>query len=160
MPDSSIMLELCSVLNISVNDLLNGEVITVEKHNEEMEKSLLEMVRQKEEADRRLLRLELVLGIVAILPLIAAVIIAVILPMEEWKMGLTVGLSVLPLLIATPFAIKIEQKAGYYECRRCGHRYVPKYGSVFMAMHVHTTRYLRCPKCGKMSWQEKVIEKK
>ena len=159
MPDSSIMLELCDVLSISVNDLLCGEVITMDNYNKELEKNLIEMVKQKEEADRRLLKLEIVLGIIAILPLIAAAITASIVPIEEWKAGLLVGLSLLPLLIATPFALKIEQKAGYYECRNCGHRYVPEYKSVFAAMHLHTTRFMKCPSCGKMSWQKKVISK-
>ena len=131
----------------------------MDQYNKELEKNLLEMVRQKEEADKRLLKLELVMGIVAVLPLVAAAVVASLVPMEEWKAGLLVGLSLLPLLIATPFAIRIEQKAGYYECRECGHRYVPKYASVFFAMHMHTTRYMRCPRCGRTSWQKKVIGK-
>ncbi len=159
MPDSSIMLELCDILNISVNDLLCGEVVTMDNYNKEMENKLIEMLRQKEEADKRLLKLEIVLGIIAILPLIAAVIIANIIPMEEWKAGLLVGLSLLPLLIATPFAIKIEQKAGYYECAKCEHRHIPRYSNMFFAMHINRTRYMRCPKCGKISWQKKVISK-
>lgn len=159
LPDSSIMLELCGMLGITVNDLLSGEVVTMDNYNKEMENNLLEMVKQKEEADKRLLKLEIVLGIIAVLPLIAAAVIASIVPMEEWKGGLLVGLSLLPLLIATPFALKIEQKAGYYECKECGNRYVPKYATVFFAMHLHTTRYMRCPKCGKNSWQKKVLTK-
>lgn len=159
LPDSSIMLELCRILEITVNDLLCGEVITVDNYKQEMEKQLIEMVKQKEEADKRLLKLEIVLGIIAILPLIASVIIAIIIPMEEWRAGLIVGLSLLPLLIATPFAIKIEQKAGYYECSKCGHRYIPRYSNVFLTMHINRTRYMRCPKCGKLSWQKKVISK-
>lgn len=160
MPDSSIMLKLCDVLKITVNDLLNGEVVSMENYNKELENNLVEMVKQKEEADKRLLRLEIVLGIIVILPLIAAAIIGIVVPMEEWKAGLLVGLSLLPLLlIATPFAIKIEQKAGYYQCQKCGHRHIPKYSSVFMAMHINRTRYMRCPKCNKMSWNKKVISK-
>ena len=159
LPDSSIMLELCDVLKITVNDLLSGEVVTMDNYNKELENNLLEMVKQKEEADRRLLKLEIVLGIIAVLPLIAAIVIVNIVPMEEWKGGLLVGLCLLPLLIATPFAIKIEQKAGYYVCQKCGHRHIPQYSSVFLAMHINRTRYMRCPKCGKMSWQKKVISK-
>lgn len=41
MPDSSIMLDLCDILGITVNDLLSGEVITVENYNKELEKICL-----------------------------------------------------------------------------------------------------------------------
>ena len=160
MPDSSIMLELCGILKISVNDLLSGEVVQMENYNKESENILLQMVKEKEAADKRLLSMEIVLGIIAILPLIAAVIIVSVFQMEEWKAGLLAGISLLPLLIATPFAIKIEQKAGYYECKKCGHRHIPKYSNVFFAMHINRTRYMRCPACQKFSWQKKVIKKK
>ena len=157
LPDSSLMLDLCDILKITVNDLLSGEIVTMDHYNKELEKNLLEAVRQKEESDRRLLRLEIVLGIIAALPLVAAVIVAKTVPMEEWKGSLLVGLSLLPLLIATPFALKIEQKAGCYECGKCGHRHVPHYGSVFFAMHINRTRYMRCLECGRRSWQKKVL---
>ena len=47
MPDSPIMLELCDVLETSVNDLLCGEVVTVDNYSKELENNLLEMTRQK-----------------------------------------------------------------------------------------------------------------
>lgn len=34
MPDSSIMLKLCDVLKITVNDLLNGEIVTMDNYKE------------------------------------------------------------------------------------------------------------------------------
>ena len=159
MPDSSVMLELCQILNISVNDLLTGEVVTMDHYNKELENNLLEMVRQKEEADKRLLTMEIVTVISCLIPLLAAVIIALIVPMAETSAAIIVLVSLLPLLIATPFALRIEQTAGYYECAECGHRYVPAYKSVFWAMHLGRTRYMRCPKCGRCSWHKKVLRK-
>lgn len=159
MPDSSIMLELCGILGISVNDLLSGEVVTMEKYNENNEKILLEMVKQKEESDKRLLFMEIVTGVLCLIPLIAAVVIVNVVSMEEWLAGLIVGLCVIPLLIATPFMIRIEQVAGYYKCGKCGHKHIPRYISVFGAMHMGRTRYMKCPSCGKRSWQKKVISK-
>lgn len=159
LPDSSIMIELCNILQVTVNDLLCGEVVTVENYDKKLENNLIEMVKQKEETDKRLLKIEIVLGVIAILPLIASIIIANVVPMEEWKSVLLVGLSLIPLLVATPFAIRIEQKAGYYECSKCGHRHIPRYSNVFLAMHVNRTRYMRCPNCGKKSWQKKIISK-
>ena len=159
LPDSSIMLDLCDVLKISVNDLLTGEVVTVDNYNKELENNLLEMIKQKEDSDRRLLRAELVMGICCLLPLIGAIIIVNTVPMTELSGTLIVLAGLLPLLIATPFALKIEQKAGYYECQKCRNKHIPKYSSVFLAMHLGRTRYMRCPECGKRSWQKKVINK-
>ena len=51
LPDSSIMLELCDILKISVNDLLCGEVVIMDNYKEKLEQNMLEMVKQKEEAD-------------------------------------------------------------------------------------------------------------
>ena len=57
------------------------------------------------------------------------------------------------------YAVRIEQVAGYYECRECGHRYVPTYWAVNLAQHMGRTRYMTCPECHKKSWQKKVLSK-
>ena len=155
MPDSSIMLDLCDILGINVNDLLSGEVVTMDNYNKKLENNLLEMIKQKEESDKRLLRIEIVMGICCILPLIASAIIVLTVPMVEWLGTVIVLSSIIPLLIATPFALKIEQKAGYYECKHCKHKYIPTYKATFLAMHINRTRYMRCPKCNKYSWNKK-----
>ena len=159
MPDSALMLELCAILKIIVNELLCGEVIPMERYQKEMEENVLELIRQKERADRRLLTMELVTGIVCLIPLITTVIVASVVPMKEWIATVLVLAGLVPLLVATPFMLRIEQTAGYYACKLCGHRHVPAYKSVFFAMHVNRTRYLRCPQCGKRSWQKKVLRK-
>ena len=159
LPDSSIMLELCSILGISVNELLCGEVVSMENYNKELEKNLIEMVKQKEAADKRLLFLEYFIGGILVAVLLGATAIAAFVEMEEWLRAVIIILGLVPILAAAPFMLKIEQTAGYYECRHCGHRYVPKYKTVFMAMHSGRTRYMRCPECKKLSWQKKVISK-
>lgn len=159
LPDSSIMLELCAILKISVNELLRGEVISMEAHQKEMEETLLELVRQKERADRRLLTMELVTGVVCLIPFAAAVVVGLTVPMKEWIAAVLVLAGLLPALVATPFMLRIEQTAGFYACKSCGHRHVPTYKSVFFAIHVNRTRYLRCPQCGKRTWQKKVLRK-
>ncbi len=55
LPDASVMLELCGLLKITVNDLLTGEVVSMKNYDENMEKNLIKMIKQKEEADKRLL---------------------------------------------------------------------------------------------------------
>lgn len=159
MPDSSVMLELCGILGITVNDLLSGEVITMEHYNKELEHNLLDMIKQKEQADKRLLTMEIVLSIACTVPLLTTALLVPMLPLKEWQQTVLVLVGLIPLLLAAPFALKIEQKAGYYACSKCGHRYVPTYSSVLWAMHIGRTRYMRCPHCGARSWQKKVLRK-
>lgn len=162
LPDASIMLELCGLLKITVNDLLNGEVVSVEKYNAAMEKNLLEMVRQKEEKDRQLLKTEIVIGVVSVLFLLAMVTVGAFfmkLGQPKWVFFLLFGIGIVQFLICMTFALRIEQTAGYYECAECGHRYMPSFAAVTFAMHMNRTRYLKCPVCGKRSWQKKVLSK-
>lgn len=159
MPDSSIMLALCGELKISVNDLLNGEVITMDHYNETLEKNLLDTIKQKEEADRRLLHLEIFIGALFSVILFALIMVASLAEMADWLRVLLILVGFLPFVIAIPYAIRIEQTAGYYKCAKCGHQYVPTYKSVLFAMHVNRTRYMKCPKCHEKSWQKKTLHK-
>ena len=159
LPDSSIMLELCDILDITVNDLLCGEVVTMDVYNEEMEKKMLELVKEKEKADKRLLAIEIVMGSVAVTVMLVLCCFAAYAPMEEWLRILLIVIGMAPILILTPFMIRIEQTAGYYECKHCGNRYIPKYTTILFAMHRGRTRYMKCPECHKKSWQKKVISK-
>lgn len=159
MPDSAIMIELCDVLKISVNDLLCGEVITVNDYNKKLENNLLEMIKQKEQADKRLLSLEIFIGILVSVIFLSMVFVASFVQMENWLRIVIIIIGLIPFVIGVAYAIKIEQTAGYYECAECGYRYVPSYKSVFLAAHVNRTRYMRCPKCRKKSWQKKVLSR-
>lgn len=157
MPDSSVMLELCQILEITVNDLLSGEVVLMENYNKEMENKILEMVKQKEENDKRLLALEWIIAILSVIVLLIPIVAAPFLQIEEWKQQLVAISGIIPAIIGLVFALKIEQVAGYYECKCCAHKYVPTFKAVNLAMHMGRTRYMKCPKCGKKSWQKKVI---
>jgi len=159
MPDSSIMLELCHTLGISVNDLLTGEVIKMEDYKRKSEDLLTEMAKEKELADKRLLTLEYVIGIFSIIILLTAVFTAAFLPMQDWVRVVLIVSGFAIAIIGFGFAVMVEQIAGYYECRACKHRYVPTYPSALFAMHFGRTRYMKCPCCGRWSWNRKVIKK-
>ena len=159
LPDASLMLTLCEILKITVNDLLSGEIVTMESYHKEMEERLIEMVRQKEENDKRMLALEWVIGILSVVVLLVPILIASYLPMEDWQRIVLCCSGVIPAFVGFFFAIKIEQVAGYYKCKHCNHCYVPTYKVMSLSMHAGRTRYMKCPKCGKRSWQRKVISK-
>ena len=159
LPDASIMLALCEQLKITVNDLLSGEVVSMEKYNERTEKNLIEMIRQKEEADKRLLSIEVFIAVTSIVILLVLLFTGIYANMSDSIRFLLIGIGFVQFVISMLFAIRIEQVAGYYECAKCGHKYVPTFISVNKAMHMGRKRYMKCPECGKKSWQKKVISK-
>ncbi|MBR3163065.1 MAG: helix-turn-helix transcriptional regulator [Clostridia bacterium] len=159
MPDSSIMLDLCNELKISVNELLSGEAIKMDIYNEKIEQNLIDMVKQKEESDKRLLIMEIVIGVLISMVFFVLIFIASFVEMEAWLRITLIVTGFIPFIIMIPFAIRIEQIAGYYECQKCHNKYIPTYSSVLWSMHINRTRYMKCPKCNQRSWQKKVISK-
>lgn len=159
LPDSSIMLELCDILGITVNDLLSGEAITMDNYNKQLEKNLFEVIKEKQDADKRLLSLEIFIGTIVSVIFIALIFVASFVQMADWLRVLLIVIGVIPFVIGMGYAIKIEQTAGYYECAKCGYRYIPSYKSVLISAHINRTRHMRCPKCNEKSWQKKVLNK-
>ena len=157
MPDSSIMLELCDVLKINVNDLLSGEITTADSYDKDLENKILELLAQKEKSDKRMILFEQVIAILSLIIFIAPVFAGALLPIEDWQRIIVVFSGFIPGIIGFLFALRIEQVAGYYECKHCKHKYVPTYKAVAMAPHMGSTRYMKCPCCNKKSWQKKVI---
>ena len=159
MPDSSIMLDLCNELKISVNELLSGEVIKVEDYKKQAEENLLKMEKEREEKDKQLLNLEIVIGYFSSLTFLILIFVASFVEMQSWIRLILIVFGSIVFAVGVGKAIKIEQTAGYYECNKCHYKYVPEYSSVFWAMHMGRTRYMKCPKCNEKSWQKKVISK-
>ena len=159
MPDTSIMIELCSELKINVNDLLCGEIIGKDVYNEKIEQNLFDMIKQKEASDKRLLTMEIVMGVLISIVFFALIFIASFAEIKSWLRITLIITGFIPFIIMLPFAIRIEQTAGYYECQICHNKYIPTFSSVLWSMHINRTRYMKCPKCNKRSWQKKIISK-
>ena len=153
------MLELCKELEISVNELLSGEMIKMEDYDKKAEENLLEMKKQKEEADKRMLKLEFVIGYLSSITFMVLIFIASFIEMQTWIRIALIIFGVITFIVGMHYCLKIEQTAGYYECSKCHHKYIPTYSSVFLSMHFGRTRFMKCPKCGKNSWNKKVISK-
>lgn len=158
MPDSSLMLDLCAVLEISVNELLCGEVIEMTGYNQKAEQQLLEMVREREKKDKELLHIEVVIIILVGVILLACVFVASFVQMDAVLRIALIVAGFIPFIIGIGYAIRIEQVAGFYECQNCKHKYVPTYTQVFFSMHTGRTRFMKCPECGKKTWQKKIIK--
>ncbi len=159
MPDSSIMLELCDILSISVNELLSGEKISMENNNQKNEQLLLDISKELEQKNKIIWKSMWVIMIISMIALISGLFItAFLIPEGVWQLVAILMLCVV-FLIPCFYALKLEVSVGAYKCKNCGHEIVPTYTEALNAMHRGTTRYLKCPKCNKRTWCKKVLKK-
>ena len=157
LPDAATMPELCEILDISINDLFCGEVVDMKNNEKKLEENLLEMTLAKEVSDKRLLNMEIYIGFVSVIILFTMILTAMFIEMPKYTQGILIGIGCVVFFIGMFYALRIEQIAGYYECNNCHHKYIPTYKSVFFAQHINRTRKMKCPNCGKKSWNKKVI---
>lgn len=157
MPDSAIILPLCTMLDITVNDLLSGERIEMEKFNKTADENLVALMRRDEAQTRMLLRMEIVVGLTCSIAFSVMLLTAVqYVENTAWRV-LLIATAIALFCVGVFYAMKLEREAGYYECPNCGHRYVPEVVPFWMAMHMGRTRYMKCPGCGRRGWQKKVL---
>lgn len=159
LPDASLMLELCNILDINVNELLSGEIIKKENYMEKAEEKLLELKKITEKNNKTLLMLETVIGFTCSITFMIIIFVACFANMNLIPRIILISTAIVVFIIGLFFAMKLEREAGYYECQKCHHKYIPNILPFWFAMHFGRTRYLKCPKCGKHSWNKKVLTK-
>lgn len=159
LPDAGTMPELCKILNITINDLFSGEVVDMKDYDKKKEENLIALKKESEEKDKKLLDLEILISVpVVIIGLVLCLIAAYASIPDNIRIAL-ITLAIILIFSICFIAIRIEQTVGYYECRNCNHKYIPTYQSTLWSMHLGRTRYMKCPKCNKRSWNKKVISK-
>lgn len=157
MPDYSIMNELCNILGISINELFSGETIDKKDNEKKLLENLIEMTKLKEERDKELLRIEIILGILITAIFLLLCFFINYVEMENYLKVILFLIGFIPFIVMTFYALRIEQVAGYYECSNCHHKYIPTYKNVFFATHINRTRRMKCHNCNKKCWHKKVI---
>ncbi len=159
LPDANNMLELCEILDITINDLFSGEIVDMKNNEKKLEENLLEMTKIKEQRDKELLLIEIFIGVTISINMFAFIFIAAFVSMQDWLRVVLIIVGIIPFAIGICYTIRIEQIAGYYECDNCHYKYVPTYKKVLFATHINRTRKMKCPKCNKKTWHKKVISK-
>ena len=156
MPDASLMLELSKILDISVNELLNGEKIKKDDYVDKAEDSLIELQKKNNEYEKILLLLEYVVGFTSSITFMILIFIASYLDMSAFIRILLIIASIIIFITGIFYALRIERIAGYYQCSKCMHKFIPTSKQMLLSMHIRRTRYIKCPKCNKKSWDKKV----
>lgn len=157
-PDTTLMLPLCSELGITANELLSAKKLDEKEYKAEAENNLVMLQAAKERSDKLSLATEWIVGILSLLMILVPCFIAAFVQMEVWAKVVIIIAGFILGFVGFYFCIVIETKAGYYECEHCHNKYIPNVNQTLWAMHMGRTRYMKCPKCGKKSWQKKVTK--
>ena len=146
-PDVSIMLELCGILGITVNELLSGERIVMEDYRKKAEKNLIELQSKKEKAQKTLLKAKFVWLAMAVLLIPVWFTIHSFFP-EKYING--AGFFVLAVGLVTAAVYSVS--AGHEVLEMKGRYMVKK--AIFMALFVAALYfvYYWCTRYGLHRW--------
>ncbi len=159
LPDASIMLDLCNILKISVNELLSGEKINMNELDRKSDELLLELAKQDELKNKKLMMAMVTIVIVSIIFYIGILFLAFSILKEGTTLGIVIATATIIFVLSIFIALKFEVEAGYYECKNCHYRFVPSYKEVMLVTHLGSIRHLKCPQCHKRTWAKKVMSK-
>ena len=158
MPDVGTIPEICKILDITVNDLFSGEIVKMKDYDKKLEENLLDLAKKEEDQNKKMMIYEYVIGFISSITFLVLMFTLSYAVENQVVRIILFIIAFLILIVGVSFALKIETETGYYECKMCHHKYIPSYKSVYFAMHYGTTRYLKCPKCHKKSWNKKVMK--
>ncbi len=150
LPEISLMMPLCELLGVTVNELLTGKRLTDSEYQKNAEENIMRLINERAEAKRNLF-----LGILAVVVTFFAgltlIMLSGFLEMETWMRVVLILIGCVTIVTGLIIAIVLEVHSGAFECAKCGKRFMPTMGAYVWGMHTATRRWLKCPHCGKKS---------
>ena len=150
LPDVSIMLDLCEELQITVNDLLTGEIVSKIDYQKKAEENMMNLMKENQENKKRMI-LSVICAVITIIATCSLVVIAAYIEMPVIARVAVIILALVTGVFGIEAAAVLEVKAGYYECPHCKALFVPTMGEYVKGYHTITRRRLTCHECGKTS---------
>ena len=154
LPEVALMLPLCAILGISVNELLSGERLEDDKYRDRAEENIINMMKENQAARKN----HALSNVVAILGLFAGftlIFTAAFVEMYAWIRIILIVIGFITMLGCVFVACALDSNAGAFVCPTCGKHIIPTTAQYINAPHLSTKRYLFCPDCGKRRWCKK-----
>lgn len=157
-PDSSLILPLCNVLEISANELLSGRKLEDKEYQQNAEDNILKLLQEKK-ASKKKLGISICLAVLTLLASFTLFLVSGLSEMPDYLRVILIIIGFIVLFVGLILTCFIDNDYGSYECRNCGERFVPSMTQYIGAMHSLTTRHLKCPHCGKRTWAKRKLTK-
>lgn len=160
LPEVSLMMPLCEILKINVNELLFGEKLSNDNYREKAEENMMNLVREKEESKKRIIMSFVVAIMCASVLFVCVLLVGYVEDLNMITKGLLIGFGVIIFIVGVSVAIVLDRESGTFECSKCGHQFTPDMKAYVFGPHTLTKRYLKCPECGKSGYcKHKLIKK-
>ncbi len=160
MPEVSLMLPLCEILEINVNELLSGERLEEKEYQKKAEENMVELMREKQESKHKI-----IVGVIAAFMGISTLLVCVLVTgyFDEidklYKVLITI-FGIVNMILGLGIAVWSEMSCGAFECTKCGKKFVPTTGAYLAGPHTITRRKLKCPHCGVKNYCKRTLTKK
>ena len=148
LPEVSLMMPLCEILGISVNELLSGERLSDAAYKEKAEENIVNILGEKQTNVRRMLTsssIYLAAGIAAGLN-----VGAILTSSLDLKSTIMLAIAaVITALLGILLGSSVDRKAGYFECTRCQTVFTPS-GKTYLKGYLSVTPFsahFHCPTC-------------
>lgn len=159
LPEVALMMPLCELLAINVNELLSGERLDEKRYLKKAEENIMSLVQEKAEAKKKII-LEVIIIVSVLLASITLCLVAGLLEMEIYLRIILIVIAVVVIAGGIIVACVLDRDAGVYECPHCGERFVPTMKAFVLGPHTLLRRKLQCPKCGMKSFCKKKLSRK
>lgn len=158
LPEVSLMLPLCEILGINVNELLTGEKIPIAEYKERAEENMMNLVQEAQESRKKII-LSAVVAFSSVLSAVTLVVVAGKFEMPIAARITFIAIALIVTAIGIAVACVLDRDAGAFECSKCHVRFVPTMSAYVNGAHTITRRKLKCPSCGCKSYCKHVLTK-
>ena len=150
LPEISLMMPLCEILEITVNDLLCGKRVYEDDYKIKAEENMMNLIKENEENKKKLI-ISIICGSITIIAVLALIIIASFISMPTIARIAIIILAVATAAFGIGAAVALDIRAGYFECPYCNELFVPTAVEYIKGIHTIRKRKLTCPCCKKRS---------
>lgn len=150
MPDVSLMMPLCEILDISVNELLSGEKLSNEEYKKKAEENIVNILGEKKTNIKRLLTA----GAIFLMSGIAVGLNYSVVAYENLNIEDDASLiisAIITAILGIVLGSTVDSKAGYFECTECQTTFTPS-GKTYLKGVITVTPFsahFECPHCKK-----------
>ena len=154
LPEVTLMMPLCTILGISVNELLSGERLEGESYRDRAEENIVNIMKEYQVA-RKKHALSNVVAIFGVFSGFAHIFTGAFIDMDSRLRVILILIGFVTMLGCVFVACALDSDAGSFVCPACGKHIVPTAAQYINAPHTITKRYLFCPECGRRRWCKK-----